>query len=329
MGVRFDAHWRYRGLEALVLENEMVRVVILPELGAKVWSIVYKPLDQEMLWHNPRIYPRLVPFGAAYDDVFCGGWDELFPNDSPVEVNGDPYPDHGEMWSMPFDWEIVEATPEEITVRLYRQGVVTVTTMEKRITLRAGESMIHFHHRIVNTGPFALDFLWKLHPALRITERSRIDLPAHRVMAGDGVRSRIGDVTEFTWPFVSTPQGSMDMRKIPAQTAATADFYYATELDEGWCALSDADGGAGFGLVFDRDVLPTVWVFGAYGGWRGLYTAILEPCTGYPYRLDEAIAHGRTGHLEAGETLETEITAVLYHGHTSVRRLTHDGIVES
>jgi hypothetical protein len=57
MSVRFDAHWQYRGLRALVLENEQLRAVILPELGAKVWSLVYKPIDREMLWHHPRVHP--------------------------------------------------------------------------------------------------------------------------------------------------------------------------------------------------------------------------------------------------------------------------------
>lgn len=328
MGVRFDAHWAYRGVRALVLENERVRAVILPDLGAKVWSLTYKPLDQEMLWHHPRIYPRPAPFGAAYDDWFCGGWDELFPNDAPVNIAGDHYPDHGEVWSMPFEWEVTRQSSDEITVHLFREGVVTATRFEKWITLRGGEPLLRFRHRIENTGPFPLDFLWKLHPALRITERSRIDLPARRVVVDEGFRSRMGGAAEFRWPQVQTPDGVLDMRQVPPPSAATADFYYAVELDDGWCALSDADGGAGFGLVFDREVLPTVWVFGAYGGWRGLYTTILEPCSGYPYRLDDAIAHGKVSHLDAGEHLETEITAVVYHGHAAVRRLSHDGLIE-
>jgi galactose mutarotase-like enzyme len=282
MSVRFDAHWRYRGLQALVLENDQVRIVILPELGAKIWSILYKPLDQEVLWHHPRVHPRLAPFGATYDDWFCGGWDELFPNDAPVAVGGEQYPDHGELWSMPFEWELAAQSPHEVTVRFHRQGVVTVTNIEKVITLRAGEPLLHLHYRVENIGAFPLDFLWKLHPALRITEQSRIDLPARRMVVDDGFRVRTGGVGEFTWPTVQTPQGAVDMREVPPQSSLRTDFYYAVELDDGWCAVSNAAGGTGFGLVFDREVLPTVWVFGAYGGWRGIYTTIIEPCSGYP-----------------------------------------------
>ena len=39
MTVRVSSEWSYRGLQALVLENERVRVVVLPELGGKIWQL--------------------------------------------------------------------------------------------------------------------------------------------------------------------------------------------------------------------------------------------------------------------------------------------------
>ncbi len=330
MSVRFDANWSYRGLQALVLENDQLRAVFLPELGAKLWSLTYKPVDREMLWQHPRIDPRPVPFGATYDDWFCGGWDELFPNDAPVTIAGENYPDHGEMWSMPFEWEVVASSREEVTIRLYRAGVVTATHMEKWVTLRDGEPQLRFRHRIQNDGPFPLDFIWKLHPALRITASSRIDLPARRILVDEGFRNRLGsDVAEFQWPMAQTANGqTIDMRQIPPPEVATCDFLYAVELDAGWCALTDAGQQVGFGLAFDPAVLSSVWIFASYRGWRGLYMTILEPCTGFPYRLDEAIARGRHSHLASGESLETDVTAVLYHGIDGVRNITRDGKVE-
>jgi hypothetical protein len=104
--VRIDTNWRYHGFRAVVVENSQLRLVILPELGGKLWSLVYKPVDREIFWHNPRTAPRPAPYGAAYDDWFCGGWDELFPNDAATTFAGDAYPDHGEWWAMPFAWEI-------------------------------------------------------------------------------------------------------------------------------------------------------------------------------------------------------------------------------
>jgi hypothetical protein len=321
-----DPHWSYHGFRALVLENRCLRAVVLPELGAKVWSLVDKAADREVLWHNPRLPPRPAHYGATYDDWFCGGWDELFPNDAPTSAAGEPYPDHGELWSMPFAWDVTESDGAA-TLRMWRAGVSTNTVVEKRITLRADEPLLRFGHTIRNDGPGPLDFLWKLHPALRITPNSRIDIPAGRVVVNDGFNGRLA-VAPFVWPHATALDGTpRDMRQVPPPDAATFDFYYAVELDAGWCALTDTGAQAGFGLVFDPAVFRTVWVFGAYGGWRGLYTTILEPCTGYPFRLEDAIAQGNAHRLHAGQTLTTEVTAVLYQGLREVTSMSADGQV--
>lgn len=328
MPVHISTEWTYRGFDALVLENELLRVVILPQLGAKIWSIIDKRRDAELLWHHPRVAPRAAPFGAAYDDWFSGGWDELFPNDAPAEIDGERYPDHGELWSLAWTWSLLEQSGNQVTVSLCHSGVVTATQYEKRITLRAGESLLHIDACIRNDGSQPLDFLWKLHPALRISSDSRIDLPAGRVEIDPGFRARLGELESFTWPLATLANNStIDMRRVPPQTAQSCDFYYAVELQDGWCALTDTAARAGFGLVFDKTIFNTVWVFGAYGGWRGLYTTILEPCTGYPYRLEEAIARGTARRIEPGAELRTSLTAVVYHGVDHVTRLTREGIV--
>jgi hypothetical protein len=321
-----DPHWTYHGFRAVVLENRHLRAVILPELGAKVWSLVDKAADRELLWHNPRIPPRPVHYGAAYDDWFCGGWDELFPNDAPTNVAGEPYPDHGELWAMPFRWDLA-TSDGAVTLRMERSGVVTNTTVTKQITLRAAESLLRFTHQITNHGPTPLDYLWKLHPALNITPAARIDLPAQRIIVDPGFRDRLA-VDSFTWPYAPTATGErIDVREVPPATAATCDFYYGVDLHAGWCALTDTASQSGFGLIFDPEVFRSVWVFGAYGGWRGLYTAILEPCTGYPYRLEDALAQGTASRLEAGTTLATEVTAVLYRGVQAVNQISPHGEV--
>jgi hypothetical protein len=327
--VTIDEHWHYRGLRALVVENSHLRLVILPELGGKLWSLVYKPYDREIFWRHPRVEPRSAPYGAAYDDFFSGGWDELFPNDATLTVNGDVYPDHGEWWALPFHWEITHRNDDEVTVHLWRGGVVTTTRVDRWITVRAGEPRLHLRYRIHNEGPRPLDFLWKLHPALAITPSTRIDLPRSRVLPAGFFTERL-DGKPFSWPHAQGADGQpVDMRVVPPPTSQATDFYYATELAGGWCALTDGDTGVGFGLAFDPEVFRSVWVFAPYGGWRGLYAVLLEPCTGYPYQLDEAVAQGTASHLAPGAALETEVTAVLYHHTGEIHTITRAGEIVS
>jgi len=327
-GVRIDANWHYAGLRALVLENSHLRLTILPQLGGKLWSLIHKPLDREVFWHNRRSGPRPAYYGAPYDDWFCGGWDELFPNDAPAMIAGDPYPDHGEWWTMPFDWEVTTRQPEEVTVHLWRSGVVTNTVVERWLTLRSGDAHFSTRYRICNAGPKPLDFLWKLHPALATRPGARIDLPASLVHPEASFNDRLG-AHPFAWPAGRDRQGDpLDLRAVPPPEAATYDFYYATDLAAGWCALTDTQSSSGFGLSFDPSLFRSVWVFGSYGGWRGHYTTILEPCTGYPYQLETAIAQGTASRLAAGATIDTSVTAVLYQGRTQVTCITPDGQIQ-
>jgi hypothetical protein len=130
------------------------------------------------------------------------------------------------------------------------------------------------------------------------------------------------------WPFVDFPDGEkLDLRSVPSQEKGIADFYYLPDIEEGWYAVTDRESKSGWGLVFDKVIFPHLWLFRSIGGWRGLYTLILEASTGYPNDLSEAIESGHCTCLEAGETLETSVKAVAYQGCDSVEKIDSDGNV--
>ena len=183
--VTVDTCWQYCGMQTIILENNFLKVVILPELGAKILHLIHKPSDTEMLWQNPRLTPRPLPYGSNYDDNFFGGWDELFPNDEPVLIGGDRYPDHGEIWCQPWKYLIDEITESHATVHLWCFGSVSHTRMDKWITVKADRPVIQFRQKVTNLGSSPLDFLWKLHPALAISPNHRIDLPPCVMLRGD------------------------------------------------------------------------------------------------------------------------------------------------
>ncbi len=323
--VRIDAEYTWRGFRAVVMENRHLRAMFLPELGGKLWSLIDKRHDREILWHNPRMLPRSAPYGAAYDDWFCGGWDELFPNDAPTSHSGEVYPDHGEWWAMPFDWHVT-ATESSVSLHLVRNGVVTNTRVQRIITLDAESTQLIVAYTLTNHSYKPLDYLWKLHPAMQISASSRIDMPATQVLVDSGFRDRLGaDVATFQWPIAPTAQGDIDMRHVPDVAVRSCDFYYGINLTAGWCALTDTARRSGAGLVFDPHIFRSVWVFGAYGGWRDLYVTILEPCTGYPYRLEDAVQAGTASRIAAGETLNTAVHFALYHDVTGVSHIGWDG----
>src|SRR5437868_12323182 len=99
----------------------------------------------------------------------------------------------------------------------------------------------------------------------------------------------------------------MDVRRALPADAGCCALHYLTELRDGWVATTDTAARRGFGLVFDRELFPVVWLWMVYGGWRGYYHAIAEPWTGYPSPLAEAVAAGRARTPDAGAVLATEV----------------------
>jgi hypothetical protein len=321
--VRVDDRWTFDGLRVVTLENDVLRADILPELGAKVYRLIHKASDTDLLWHNPRVEPRRVDMGASYDDNFCGGWDELFPNDFAGPVGETTYPDHGELWCQPWTYTI-DADTAEARVHLRRPGSVTTTIVEKTIALRPGDRQLRFSHRITNVGRQPLDFLWKLHPALAIDTGDRLDIPGAEGEVVDPTFGLVREPRTFRWPVASTPVGDVDFSVI-RPIDGTRDFLYVKQLSAGWSALRRMKRNVGFGLVFPREIFTSVWMFMTFGGWRGLETVVLEPCTTVPKDLVQAIRAGTCSHLESGAALSCDISAVLFDDVGSFRGLSDDG----
>ena len=319
---RFTSDWTWRGLQTLILENRHVRVTVLPGLGGKIWSILHKPTDREMLWHNARVPPRPAPYGATYDNWFCGGWDEVFPNDFPVEIDGEAWPDHGEVWALAADWTVVTHTDDVISVALEHRGVVNPVRFRKVLTLRRDEPVLHVAYEIANEGSAPFRFHWKSHPALPLGPGARLHLPARRVIDEPGFGEVFAE-TEFAWPLAPRADGTTrDLRHAVAPGSGEVQFWYGVDLTAGQAAISYPDEGIGFGLRFDPSALTSVWVFSTAGGWRGLETVILEPCTGHHADLTTALAQGTHHTLAPGTALATTIDAHILAGTDAIAAFT-------
>jgi len=327
--VSVDVNWQYHGLRVVRIENEVLCIDILPELGAKVYNFIHKPSGRNLLWHNPNLPPAHQHFGASFDDNWSGGWDELLPNDLPRPAQGgDMLPDHGEVWSQPADWEIVAAGPTEVAVRFVTHGRVLSTRFEKAVSLEAGEPFARLSYAYHNLGATPIDFLWNIHPALAISPDTRLDVPARHGITDPWREMRFQGDKPFEWPYLTDRLGqTVDLRRVDQPAAGIADMHYLVGVEAGWYAATDLHSRVGFALSFPMAVFPHIWLFRTFGGWRGLYTLILEASTGYPYDLDVARQNGTCAHLAPGESLTAEVLAIAYSGISSVSRVESDGSV--
>jgi len=316
LGVSTD--WSYRGLRAIVLENELLRAVVLPEAGAKIWQITYKPLDADLLWNNPRVPPARLPLNSRYDDVWSGGWDELFPNDEVAVIEGESYPDHGELWTGEWrsdSWSNVD----EVGVRLKYFTPISSIEVEKTIRLGRDRSELEFHHRFTNRGRTAFPFLWKLHPAMAVTPEHRIDFPPMQVLLEPAFPGTLAGASDYgEWPLIKRDNYNLDLRCVTPEEARQLYFFYGTQMKGNWCALTNTATGLACRLQFDSKVFQCCWLFATYGGWRNYNVAVLEPCTGYPLNFEAMKAAGRHRTLAPGETLQTDVRFLVQEGLRSV-----------
>ena len=301
------------GVPGIALEGDVLSVSVFPVAGGKILDLVHKPTGFNLLWRNPRVSLAPTYAGAAFDDVWCGGWDELFPTDPPCDFEGTSYHDHGDLWIGPWEWSVERDDGEEATLRLARWSVALPCLMEKWISIRREGSSLAFRSRLRNVGARPVAFLWNQHVAHAVEPGSRIHLPARRLGVEAPYFGRGGDgASDLAWPVHEDPSGTRhDLSRVPGPESALSEFFFARDLSAGRCAVTHPAAGVGLELQFDRDVFSTVWLFGVYGGWRGHHFLLTEPCTSPPGSLARAVEHGREAVLEAGETLETRVVATV------------------
>lgn len=145
-----------------ILENQYLKVTLLPEYGGRILSMIYKPTGHEELYQNPVGIPYQVGSGIFYYDwlMVYGG---IFPTF--------PEPEHGKTWLLPWEFEVVTETEDEVTVAMSivddinfsgtpRRYNLGATGLEVRfyITLRAGRSALDTLVVISNPGAEPVEY---------------------------------------------------------------------------------------------------------------------------------------------------------------------------
>ncbi len=298
--VRGDA--RFKGARAVELENDALRVVVLPELGAKIASIVHKPTGREVLVQSPGPAARRPAFGGVFDAEAGWGADEMFPAidagffpDEPWR--GSPVPDHGEIWSLPWEERLSRSGVEHVV-----HGVRFPYRFARACSLDG--DTLRLDYRVENLSPFVFRSSWAFHPLFATTPASSIELPA-------GVESVVSasvtpplDRYGGRYEFPLLRDGGPDLRRVPPSGERSSwKWWVGSRLREGWCALSNPGLGYEVRLAFPADRVPYLGVWVNNGGWNGLECCALEPATG---GMDGLEAAGRFGmaHWMAGRAVE-------------------------
>ena len=125
-------------IKTVILENEYLKVTVLPDVGGRIFSAIFKPTGKDMFFTNPRLKPcDLYGIGTSWT-CMVGGLKYSFPSDghSPSDI-------------IPWDYK---AGNNSVTV--YHTDLETNMKISVTVTLKEGCADFELFTRLENPNSF-------------------------------------------------------------------------------------------------------------------------------------------------------------------------------
>lgn len=267
-------------LDTIVVENDRLRVTVLPGLGGRVHSLLHKPTGRDLVYRNPVLQPAAFALNGAW---FSGGieWNigargHGTLSCAPLHAAVVPAPDGGEMLRL-WEWERLRDLPFQVD-----------------LWLPDGAEHLRVAVRIRNPHGRAVPCSWWSNTA--VPEDRRILAPADSAWH-HGYEHALRRV-----PVPRTPDGTD--RTYPLGSAHAADYFYA--LPDGqrrWIAALGEDGTGLVQTSTDGLLGRKLFVWGTARGGRRWQEWLTEPGTPGYAEIQAGLARTQLEHppLEAGE----------------------------
>ena len=308
---------------ALWLENDLLRVGVLPEKGADIFEFTQLPSGVQFLMQTPwGLKPPTDQPVADFLDNYEGGWQELFPNaNDACEYRGRSIPFHGEVALLPWHLKVLRDDDQETAIHLSVTCQRTPFHLERTLSLVSGESRLFVWEKVTNIGNEPFEFVWGHHLTLGgdfLEDGCLLDCPAGHLFTPpqsfEPQTARLAPAQDEPWPLALGRSGErIDLRCIPGPEAHTHDDAILSGLQRGIYTVANPRLGLRFSLEWDLAVFPWVMFWQPYGGadlppLTGIYGVGLEPWSA-PSPLAQAAAAGQASQLAPGTSLQTELVA--------------------
>lgn len=248
---------------AFIVENEYLRLTFLPDLGGRLYEVIYKPTGHHVTYRNPVLKPS--PWGPAEQGwwLAAGGIEWCLP----VE-------EHGYEWGVP--WKLAATHDgQAVTVTLRDSDAPDRVRAEIAVRLRAGEASFTIRPRLENpTGESLNVKYWTnamLAPGGRNAPSADLRFVLPESVNAVTVHSRGDDLLpayneRMSWPV----QDGIDFSRLGNwnrwlgffEDPAVGDFLavYDDAYDEGMVRVFPPDvaqGAKGFGFGWQEAIAPS------------------------------------------------------------------------
>ena len=298
----------WHGLNAWALETDVLRTIIVPELGAKIVSLFDKRNQLEWLV-GPGDRPfKKVPYGAAFTDQDMSGWDEMFPTIVACKYpgsgarHGAALPDHGEVWSLP--WTVDEASDLRLTLGV--EGQALPYRLTRTAEYRAADTL-DLHYQVVNLGAEVMPYMCAAHPQFVCGPDAQLVIPSHVTTVCNTVAESWGwgpPETRFGWPVAVAEDGTprhLDRIGSPALHHARK-FFVPQDVRAAWAGLIRHPAHDWLRLEWNPNLVPYLGLWVDEGAFNPDSVAALEPTTGFYDNLITAWNKQQVTLIEPGAT---------------------------
>ena len=210
---------------AVILENDYLYVMVLPELGGRIQRALDKTNNYDFVYYNRVIKPALVGLAGPW---ISGG----------IEFN---WPQHHRPTTfMPVDHMIRENTDGSASVILGETDRINGTRAETVITLYPDKAYIEISGRLFNPTDFPQTFLWWANPAVHVNENTYSVFPPDVNAVMDHGRRAVSTFPIATGEYYKADYSAgvdisryKNIRVPTSYMAARSDFDFVGNFDEG------------------------------------------------------------------------------------------------
>ncbi|HEY8995506.1 MAG TPA: DUF5107 domain-containing protein, partial [Lacunisphaera sp.] len=165
-----------RAWQTIWIENEFLRVMILPEIGGRIHAIQDKTNGYDLIYNQAVIKPALVGLAGPW---VSGG----------IEFNWPQH--HRPSTFMPADFEIEHHVDGSVTVWLSEHDPMSRMKGMHGVCLHPGRALVELKARVYNRTPLPQTFLWWANVATRVHEHYQSFFPPDVTFVADHAKRAI------------------------------------------------------------------------------------------------------------------------------------------
>lgn len=250
----WDRSRQPRTFKAIVLENKHLKATFLPELAGRLWSLVHKPANRELLFPNPVVQPGNLAVRGAW---LAGGveWNISIFGHTPLTLE-------------PFFAAEVQADDGTPVLRLWEFERIRRVVFQIDCWLPSRSPFLLTRVRIINPHDHIIPMYWWSNIAVPEADGTRVLAPAPMAFHHDADNKLV--------------RGPMPMEEDFDASYATnrtfaADLYF--EVPQGhrpWIASLDRDGRGLIQTSTSRLCGRKMWAWGTGAGSRRWLDLITE-----------------------------------------------------